>query len=227
MGSILFNREYQNDASFMKGTILKDYWLHNYVIHPENIKPESNLYTSPPIETMKLYQGWDLAIRKNEANDFLVCTTMGVTKENKIYVLDWYRDKIDFPTQVKMVQKKYDEYENKGGNIQLIGIESNNYQVALKQQVLQERILPIKEITSISDKATRITAGSVNYENGLVYVPIDHPIYDTFLEEYTGFDGTGQGIHDDIVDSMDITMRLIFKPRTIPFKRGMRGAVNV
>lgn len=226
MGTLAFNREYQNDASLMRGKILKDYWLKNYVIAEKNIDLDLNLLQAPPLETMTIYQGWDLAIRKGEANDYLVCSTLGVTKDNNIYVLDWYRDKIDFPAQVKMVQAKYDEFSNKGGKIALIGIESNNYQVALKQQVLQERVLPIKEIISINDKATRIIAGSVNYENGLVHVPIDHPLYRVFMDEYSGFDGTGKGIHDDMVDSMDIAMRLIFQPPTVPFKRGMRGVVN-
>lgn len=226
MGSISFNREYQNDASLMKGKILKDFWLNTYVLHEKNVRPDLGLLQAPPIETMSLYQGWDLAIRKGEINDYLVCSTVGVTPKNDIYVLDWYRDKIDFPSQVKMVKNKFDEFSNRGGNIELIGIESNNYQVALKQQVLQEYILPIKEVISKLDKATRITAGSVNYENGLVYVPVDHPLYRVFMEEYNGFDGTGKGIHDDMVDSMDITMRLIYKPKSVPFKRGMRGTTN-
>lgn len=216
MGSVLFAREYQNSTKEMVGKFLKDYWLKDYVINPDNAEPEHNLNIAPPRDSMKVYQGYDLAIRETEKADFVVCTTIGVTKNNKIYILDWYRDKIGFPEQVKLVKAKYNEWKP-----DLIGIETNQYQLALKQQVLSERILPIKEIVSIKNKTERIRVGSINYENGLVYVPIDHPQYDNFMEEYRVFD---EAEHDDMLDSTDIAMKIILDPVvSVPFKRGMRS----
>jgi len=57
-------------------------------------------------------------------------------------------------------------WNNARWNVLKIGIKSNAYQVALAQQVLDEGNYPIQEITSVKDKKTRITAGSVDYENG-------------------------------------------------------------
>ena len=93
-------------------------------------------------------------------------------------------------------------------NVLRIGIESNAYQVALAQQLLKDGNYPIEEITSIKDKKTRITAGSVDYENGLVMVPVDHPKYGAFLNEYVSFD---EGEHDDMIDADDIVRRLILQ----------------
>lgn len=218
MGSILFNREYQNDASFMKGKILKDYWLKKYALYEENTDLNSGIGLAPPKSSMTIYQGYDLAIKRGEANDYLVCTTIGVTQNNLIYILDWYRDKIPFPKQVKLVKTLYDKWEP----IQ-IGIESNQYQLALKEQVLDERILPIKEVISTKNKTERIILGSVTYENGLVYLPVDHPQYNNFMEEYTSFD---EGEHDDMIDSTDITMKLTFKPKGLMFNKKLRSSVH-
>ena len=210
MGSILFNREYQNDATGLKGKLLKDSWLNWYAINPKRQK--GDIKGCPPWESMEIYQGYDLAIKKNEKNDYFVCTTMGVTKDPfRIYILDWYRDKISFPEQVKKVKQLFynppqEVWEGRTWSPLQIGIESNAYQVALAQQVLNDSALPIKEVTSVKDKTVRITAGSVNYENGLVYLPVDHPQTPHFMTEYSEFD---DGQHDDMLDSADITMRLL------------------
>ncbi|MDZ4172608.1 MAG: hypothetical protein U1C19_10600 [Methanobacteriaceae archaeon] len=210
MGSVLFNREYQNDAAGMKGKILKDFWLNWYAIQPE--RQTSNIHGCPPWESLEIYQGYDLAIGQKEKNDYFVATTIGVQKNPfRIYFLDWYREKLPFPKQVKMVYKLFDGpltdiWQGRTWNPLQVGIESNAYQIALAQQVLDDSSLPVKEIMNVKNKVVRITAGAVNYENGLVYLPVDHPQTSNFLNEYTSFD---DGKHDDILDSGDITMRIL------------------
>ncbi len=213
MGMVLFNREYQNNAEGMKGKVFKETWIQHYAIQEKN--QSLNVKGHPPLESMEIYQGNDLAIRKNEKNDFFCCETIGVTRDPyRIWILDWYHDKISFPEQVKMIKTLYDGpttpiWNGIRWNVLKIGIESNAYQVALAQQVLDEGNYPIQEITSVKDKKTRITAGSVDYENGMIMVPVDHPLYPTFLNEYVSFD---EGEHDDMLDADDIVRRLILNP---------------
>ncbi len=76
---------------------------------------------------------------------------MEFQRKNRYYVLDWYRDRIDFPTQVRMVEKLAEKWKPSQ-----IGIESNAYQQALPQQLKKTSILPIKEVKSTKDKVTRI-----------------------------------------------------------------------
>jgi predicted phage terminase large subunit-like protein len=210
MGMVKFNREYQNDAEGMKGKVFKEEWIKHYAIREEH--QSESVRGHPPLSSMEIYQGDDLAIRKNEKNDFFCCETIGVTHDPyKIWILDWYHDKISFPEQVKMVKRLYDGpitpiWDGGRWNVLKIGIESNAYQVALAQQVLDEGNYPVHEINSVKDKKTRITAGSIDYENGLVMVPVDHPKYMTFLDEYVSFD---EGEHDDMLDADDIARRLI------------------
>jgi phage terminase large subunit-like protein len=224
MGIVLFNREYQNNAEGMKGSIFKEEWIQHYAIKEEN--QTENVKGHPPLEAMEIYQGVDLAIKKGEKNDFFCCETIGITRQPfKIWILDWYHDKISFPSQVKQLKKLYDGpltpiWDGQRWNVLRIGIESNAYQVALAQQLLDEANYPIEEITSIKDKKVRITAGSNDYENGLIMVPVDHPKYPTFLNEYVSFD---EGEHDDILDSDDIVRRLILKRPEENFTVGVLG----
>ena len=226
MGRVLFNREYQNDAAGMKGKILKEPWLNWYAIKSEH--ESDNVPGCPSWDAMEIYQGYDLAIGKKDNNDFFVCTTIGVMKDPfKIYFLDWYRERLSFPEQVKMVKKLFNGpitpiLEGRQWRPLQIGIESNAYQVALAQQVLNDTALPVKEIISVKDKTTRITAGAVNYENGLVYLPVDHPQTSNFIGEYTAFD---DGTHEDMLDSGDITMRLLIVPDTK--KKAVARWVNI
>ena len=212
MGTVLFNREYQNDAQGMKGKVFKEEWIKHYAIQEKN--QTEHVRGHPPLSSMEIYQGNDLAIGKKEKNDYFCCETIGVTRDPyKIWILDWYHDKISFPEQVKMVKTLYNGpitpiWNGIRWNVLRIGIESNAYQVALAQQLLEDGNYPIEEITSIKDKKTRITAGSVDYENGLVMVPVDHPKYGAFLNEYVSFD---EGEHDDIIDADDIVRRLILQ----------------
>jgi predicted phage terminase large subunit-like protein len=192
MSMVLFNREYQNNAEGMKGKVFKEQWIQHYAIQEKN--QSTNVKGHPPLESMEIYQGNDLAIRQNEKNDYFCCETIGVTRDPyRIWILDWYHDKISFPEQVKIIKTLYNGpttpiWNGVRWNVLKIGIESNAYQVALAQQVLDEGNYPITEITSVKDKKTRITAGSVDYENGMVMVPVDHPLYPTFLNEYVSFD---------------------------------------
>jgi predicted phage terminase large subunit-like protein len=129
---------------------------------------------------------------------------VGVTDDNTIYVLDWYRDRIDFPTQVKMVEnlaKKWDPL--------LIGIESNASQQALPQQLKDSTMLPINEVNRTKDKVTRISAGFIHFENGKVFLPENHHELENFVNEYVYFP---QGKHDDMLDSMELALQLVKEP---------------
>ena len=192
-GSYYWSALYQQRPQPPGGGLLKQSWINYYK------KDEI-----PPSEDLDIYQAWDLAISTRETADYTVCTTLGISEENKIYVLDWYRGRIDFPTQVKMVEKfakKYDPIQ--------IGIESNAYQQALPQQLKETSMLPIKEVNRTKDKVTRISSGFVYFENGKVLLPETHPELDNFINEYVYFPN---GKHDDMLDSMELALQLVKYP---------------
>lgn len=213
MGSLIFRREYQNETEQLKGKVFKSEWLQHYAILEENA--ERDIPYHPPLSEMDIYQGIDLAISQSETADYFVISTVGVTKNPyRKWLLDWYRDKIPFPKQVKIVPKNFYHainpiWKNEAWDVLQIGIESNAYQLALAQDVISNWGLPVKEIRNYGNKTLRITAGAVDYENGVWMIPIDHPGYEDFFNEYAEFD---EGEHDDILDSMEIASTVIRKP---------------
>ena len=192
-GSYWWSALYQQRPQPPEGGLLKLYWINHYL--PNEL---------PPLKDLRIYQAWDLAISTKDNADYTVCTTLGVSKENQIFVLDWYRDKIDFPTQVKMVKNLAKKWSPL-----IIAIESNAYQQALPQQLKKTSMLPIKEVKRTNDKVTRISSGFVLFENGKVLLPQKHDELENFINEYVYFP---QGKHDDMLDSMELTLQLSIKP---------------
>ena len=146
-----------------------------------------------------------MAISTKETADYTVCTTIGISKEKQIYVLDWYRDRIDFPTQVRMVEKLAEKW-----NPSQIAIESNAYQQALPQQLKKTSMLRIKEVKRTKDKVTRITSAFVHFENGKILLPENHSELENFINEYVYFP---QGKHDDMLDSVELAIELFNMPQ--------------
>lgn len=200
MGTVMFNREYQNDPTGLQGQLLREEWIQ--------------YYDTPP-EDLRVYQGWDLAISQSETADYTVCTTIGVTEEGEdVYVLDWYRARVDFPTQVRMVCELADRYQPL-----VIGVEDVAYQRALPQAVLRRRRLPLRPLRPDGDKTRRILSSFIAFENGKVYLPRGHRHLGDFIDEYLQFD---RGEHDDMLDSLCIALRASETGRTriyIPRRR--------
>ena len=196
-GSYWWSAMYQQRPQPPEGGLLKRSWIKHY-------QP----YELPDLEELNIYQGWDLAISTKETADYTVCTTLGISKEKQIYVLDWYRDRIDFPTQVRMVEKLAEKW-----NPSQIGIESNAYQQALPQQLKKTSMLPIKEVKRTKDKVTRITSAFVHFENAKILLPENHPELDNFINEYVYFP---QGKHDDMLDSTELAIELVTMPNVTP-----------
>lgn len=200
MGTVMFNREYQNDPTGLQGQLLREEWIQ--------------YYDTPP-EDLRVYQGLDLAISQSETADYTVCTTIGVTEEGEdVYVLDWYRARVDFPTQVRMVCELADRYQPL-----VIGVEDVAYQRALPQAVLRRRRLPLRPLRPDGDKTRRILSSFIAFENGKVYLPRGHRHLGDFIDEYLQFD---RGEHDDMLDSLCIALRASETGRTriyIPRRR--------
>lgn len=193
-GSYWWSALYQQRPQPPEGGLLKRSWIKHY-------QP----YELPPLEELSVYQAWDLAISTKETADYTVCTTMGMSKEKQIYILDWFRDRIDFPTQVRMVEKLAYEWDPSK-----IAIESNAYQQALPQQLKKTSMLPIKEVKRKKDKVTRISSAFVHFENGKIMLPENHPELENFINEYIYFP---QGKHDDMLDSVELAIELVNIPR--------------
>ncbi|RSD36531.1 MAG: hypothetical protein CI952_48 [Methanohalophilus sp.] len=191
IGSILFNREKQNDPSGMQGKILNVEWLQFY----EKKDLPNDLI---------VYQGVDLAISEKETSDYMSICTVGYSPSKQIvYVLEFWRGHRTFPEQIGMIER----FGNKWDPIR-ITIESNAYQNAMIQYHHAVNMLPVVGSPTTKDKTTRMLAISPQIENGKILFNRDIPYYENFEEEFVQFP---YGAHDDTLDSLEICVRPIFQ----------------
>jgi len=143
-----------------------------------------------PGDFERIIQGWDLAISKSTHADYTAGVTVGVKKPHW-YILDIYRARLDFPTALKMIISKAEEWKPES-----IAIESNAYQIAAVQQLLRETALPVISQRATGDKVTRLMGLGADFENGRFL--LRHGLND-FVDEFLSFpDGT----HDDMLDAL-------------------------
>lgn len=189
IGSIIFNREKQNDPSGMQGRILNTEWIKFY--------EDSDLPRG-----LHIYMGVDLAATASDISDYMAICVCGYEPvSNKIYVLEFWRGHKTFVEQVG----KIEEFAMKWAPIR-ITIESNAYQNAMIQYQHAMNMFPVVGSPTVRDKVTRMIALAPYIETGRMLFNKNAPYYGNFEEEYTQFPS---GKNDDILDSLDLCVRPI------------------
>ncbi|GFR11742.1 putative phage terminase [Trichonephila clavata] len=82
LGSYAFAAQYQQNPLPLSSGIVKREWLKCYRSFPDNLS-----YVT---------QSWDTAVSTSDASNFSVCTTWAKI-DNKFYLLDVYRAKLEYP----------------------------------------------------------------------------------------------------------------------------------
>lgn len=186
LGEYWFSAMYQQQPQPLEGGILRRAWLQYYDSLPGSISNSST------------YTGWDLAISEKETADYTCsCTVKYNNIDGKLYIVDWTRERIDFPTQIQAVLNKYSQY-----NSDIIAIEEVAYQAALPQ-ALRKYKLPVKSVKVTKDKVTKIQSTFLLFEQGLVVLPSKHPLLGEFENEYSMFP---TGKHDDLLDATELAL---------------------
>lgn len=175
MGSLLFNSQYQSDPSGLKGLFFKEDWLRYYDDAPTGLR---------------VLQGVDPAISESPESDYFVIVTLGVDAEHEIYLLEVYRDRLDFPSQVKAIQSRAETWKP-----DMLGIEAVAYQRSLSQQVYDLTGLPVVEVKVTKNKLERMAKITPYFEAHHFHVKKSQ---EDFIAEYLQFP---RGEHDDIMDA--------------------------
>jgi predicted phage terminase large subunit-like protein len=169
MGYAMFEALYQQNPSAPQSGIFDRNWWKFY---KEIEKPEF----------LSLIQSWDCGYQKTEGAAFSVCITIGVAS-NGFYIIDVYRDRLDFPSLVKSVKLQYKKF-----NPQLILIEAGGSGISLAQTLFSETRLPIKAVkTNNQSKESRAWEISGMVEAGRVMLPQKAPWLVLFTEELSLF----------------------------------------
>ena len=164
------------------GIIKYDWWRY--------YDDENKLYEQ---RVLKKVQSWDTAFKKNQENDYSVCTTwlVGV---NAYYLLDMWKGRVEFP---ELKRKVIELYELHKANEILIEDKASGQ--SLLQELQRNTRLPIKAIKVDQDKIARVHSVSPLIEAGRILLPTAKHWLKDFTDECEEFPN---GEFDDVVDSV-------------------------
>ena len=213
-GKIIFNMQYQNDTELAKGKIFKAQYFKYYDEYKLDYDFQSAkvcIKNSEGIDVWKkvrVYMGADLAISEseNEKNDYFVLMMIGVDDENNVYVLEYIKERLSFNAQLTTT---ISYGRNKYPMVERVGVETNQYQKALAQELRRLSLLPVININTTKDKVTRAMRRSANFENGKVFFRDGMDDLEECLLLFPEVD------HDDLFDALDHAMTVADKGNEI------------
>lgn len=155
MGEFAFAGQYQQRPSPIEGGIIKQDWLHFYKELPQKMS--------------YVFLSWDTASKTGTNNAYSACSVFGVDN-NKIYLLEMYRDRIEFPTLIEKMKSMHKKYQDPSRHVYIIIEEASSGIQAIQQlkTLFGRTVIGIKPIT---DKISRLTGVSSYIENGTVLFP--------------------------------------------------------
>lgn len=138
-------------------------------------------------------QSWDTAFKKNEENDFSVCTTWIITNR-AYYIIDMYRARLEFPELKRKAIELFDLYKPNE-----IWIEDKASGQSLIQELQRKTRIPLRAIKAEKDKITKVHIVTPIIENKKVLLPYEAKWKEILIREFEEFPN---GQFDDIVDSV-------------------------
>lgn len=178
LGNFTFTAQYlQNPLPLENGIIKRDWFRY---------------YTAPPQQFLRIVQSWDTAIKSGLDNDYSACTTWGETL-NAYYLLDVYRERLEFPTLKKMIINMAEKWRPNS-----VLIEDKASGGSLIQDIRACSKFPVIAIKPKFDKTARLVSISSLLESGRVMFPFTSSWMADFEQELLTFPNS---VHDDMVDS--------------------------
>ena len=182
MGSTLAQCQYQNDTNSVTGGL----------VTPEMFKWVDAL---PNVPLYKIL-GSDLAISQKTTADYFALCEIYVDRANKnVYITFADRSRLTFNGQFSKIVSLHNlnQYVK-------VGVESNQYQEALAQQLRDIAAVPVHSVNRTNDKVmTAMTEAQPLIESGKVHFVGQSPIYHVLISELCRIH-TSQG-HDDVADA--------------------------
>ena len=198
MGSIIFNSQYQNDTSLMKGHIFKEEWFRFYDQQPD-------------WDSMHFFIGCDPAATKRDALlsgrklDTDWWTIVVGAKQRKddgsygaeVYVKEVWRSRCTKEEYIEKLRQLNDHY--KPLRVVIETVASQEY---LAQDA--EKYMPVERVDRTTDKIARAYWLQAFLENGQILFPdkslvSDYETWQAMLDELLLFP---QAEHDDLFDGL-------------------------
>ena len=178
MPEIAYRQEMEAEFLDVQGAVFRREWLR--VAEP------------PPVESLQIYQGVDLAISTKQDADSTAIVTVGRDRDGRIWVLDSVQTRAPFHQVLQLIQSQAARWKPAR-----IAIEAVQYQAAVVQELLRTTTLPVFAVKPDKDKLARALPLVARYEQGLVWHSSKLPR--AFEDELSVFP---LGEHDDQVDAL-------------------------
>ena len=156
-------------------------------------------YSALPHITLKI-QCWDTAFQAKTTADYSVCQTWGLGVNGRMYLLDEWRGRVEFPELKRQAMIQYKKHSPSR-----VYIEERASGQALIQELRQERDgLPALPVISFKDKnvdkVMRANAVTGFVESGIVHLP--NPTIAPWINDWCSeLQYFPAGSHDDRVDA--------------------------
>lgn len=207
MGEFNFAGQYQQNPMPREGGIIKKKWFKffNEADLWEKIEQEQ-------IQVNSIIQSWDTASKIEEHNDYSACITVLRDVSGNSYLLECYREKLEFPSLIRKIAQKYEQAKEKYKNRVIVLIEDQNSGTSLIQELKAKyKVYPIG-IKPEYDKESRLISVSHLIENGTCRFPENNPHWWLdFEKELLTFP---RSKHDDQCDALSQVLN--YKTSTIP-----------
>ena len=181
LGSYNFAAQYQQRPAPSGGGLIKWKWFEFYEEAPAKYRGA------------QLIQSWDTASKATELSSYSVCTTW-LIQENKYYLLDVFRARLEYPDLRRKVIELYELHYADN-----VLIEDKGSGTSLIQEFENERGIYCVAIAPEQDKITRLATQTPKIESGKVLFPKEASWLADFQRELTLFPNAK---HNDQVDSV-------------------------
>ena len=195
---LAFKREYMASFDAFAGRDLPGDWLHYYTWDDL-----PRVEGKPGTYALDYYVGVDPAISMAEKSDFFALSVIGVPQgsANRAFVIESISKHIPFAEQLDVIS----EYQAKYRPV-YIGIEDVAYQRALVQQASRLDSSPnVIGVPAKGSKAERIISMSPAFRLGKALIQQTNK---TFIDEWLDYDTTNKNAQDDVLDSVEIALRV-------------------
>ena len=179
LGNDAFSAQYQQEPAPPGGAMIKRAWIKRYSDPP----PREQWYL--------VVQSWDTASKGGPDNDWSVCTTWIVTYDRQWFLIDVWRERVDYPELKRAAQTLAHKHK-----AQRVLIEDAGSGTSLIQE-LRGRVSGVIAVRPGRDKLTRLSVVSAKFEGRQVHLPERAPWLADFEAELFSFPGSR---HDDQCD---------------------------
>lgn len=157
LGEYVFAGQYQQRPVPAEGGVIKERWLNFYDHNPNR-------------KFQRVIMSWDTASKTGTDNAYSACITIGVGHDNKFYILDVFRKRLELPDLVEQVRAMYYVGLAKYSVYPEIVVESASSGIGLVQY-LKSHSISVSEVKPESDKTGRLMGISTLISDGTCKFP--------------------------------------------------------